>query len=186
MWTGKKKDIKDIKTIPTQIEPPLIRGLRYNFPNPFLLIWVFVSRSFLFMYPKFMNYIFNVYIVLLCNLICLAHCFKDCTACHCVAVIIIYLTRPLMLNPEGFLPRFLPLQTEEKQWTFVKSTDSGVKWKGHCAEKSERSRPGMAVLRKAAFKVGAWLASGNLDFRLVSSIPADKPGSLGLNCLCKP
>lgn len=68
---------------------------------------------------------------------------------------------------------------EGKQWIVVQSTDSGVKWKGYCAEKSEHSRPGMAILRKAACKVDARLASGNLDFRMVSSTPTDRPGSLG-------
>lgn len=87
-----------------------------------------------------------------------------------------------MLNSEGLFSRFLVLQTERKQWMVVKSADSGAKWKGPCAE---RSRAGVAVLRKAACEVGTRLASRNLDFRLISSIPADKPGYLGLNWLCE-
>lgn len=90
---------------------------------------------------------------------------------------IIYFPRLLVLNIEGFPIGPLLVQTEGRQRRVVKSTDSGLNGRD-CAKKSERSRPGTAILRKAACKVDTWLASGNLDFRMVSSTLTDRPGSL--------
>ena len=79
-----KKNIKDVKILPTQIEPLLIRALRISKPFPPYL-GICIQIFFVCLYAKSKNYILNICTILHYKLVHLTHCFRGCIGPHCMA-----------------------------------------------------------------------------------------------------